>query len=224
MIPHAALPRLESSQLKVVLAGSVIIRHPGLDKMLFRFSAYSGPDPTDSSKRLVGVYHRLVLDACRVITNHTAIDQSDFLAEDREGKSPVPLDDAKLLSPRDYFYFLGSASDPVNLKYPIVMSFSAFIFPPHIPNNWYTARLSGQLTGGQVSIASSTDMSAHVTSRDQYCAATKYRHCAFFHIVWMDVTNGAYPDYPTSHPVRSPRAQGRGGMVYGKRDVYLRPR
>lgn len=55
--------------------------------------------------------HRLVLDACRVVTNNAVNNEEDFLAEDREGQTPVPIDDSRPLSARTYFYFLGPAKD-----------------------------------------------------------------------------------------------------------------
>ena len=184
MVPRPANPRTDSSKLEVVASeGQVIVNHPAVDAPLICFSAYSEPDPTGSSQPLFGVCHRLALDACRVITNHAANNQGDFLAEDRDGKNPVPLDDAKPLPPGDYFYFLGVVSGAAVGNYPIVKSFSAFVFPPQIPDNWYVARRTGRLTAGMIGVASSTNMSTHVVLRDKYCAATGYQECASFHSI-----------------------------------------
>ncbi|KAM5541504.1 hypothetical protein V8D89_004694 [Ganoderma adspersum] len=183
MAPRPTLSRPGSLQLGVAAAGSVIIRHPRLGNVLFLFPVYSDePDPTHPFKPLVGVCHRLVLDACRIVTNHAVNNQEDFLAEDREGQTPVHIDDSKTLSARTYFYFLGPAKDASSRNYPIVKEFSAFIFPRRLPEHWYTARTSGRLTRGHVSIVSSTNMSVHVATRDQGCAATRYQsftRCAY---------------------------------------------
>ncbi|KAI1784587.1 hypothetical protein LXA43DRAFT_901310 [Ganoderma leucocontextum] len=167
--------QVKSLPFDVVYEQFVQISHPRVDKPLFRFPAYSEPDPANPSQNLFGVYHRLALDACRVITNHAANNQGDFLAEEREGKVPVPIDDAKPLSPRTYYYFLGPPEDATNRNYPIVKHFHAFRFPPQSPDNWYTARISGRFTMGQVLKVSSSHMATHIAARDQCCAATKYR-------------------------------------------------
>lgn len=185
--PRSALAQPEISQLEIAAAGSVIIRHPGLGNVLFLFPAYSEPDPTDpsESKRLLGVCRRLLLDACRVVTNHAVNNQEDFLAEDRQGQTPVPIDDSKPLSTPTYFYFLGPAKDASSRNYPIVKEFPSFIFPRRLPEHWYTARTSGRLTSGHVTVVSSTDMPVHVTARDEGSAATRYQNCTFFHVVYM---------------------------------------
>ncbi|KAM5541503.1 hypothetical protein V8D89_004693 [Ganoderma adspersum] len=166
---------------EVLVNGSVIIKHPDVDKPLFRFPAFSQPDPTDPSQTIFGVCRRLVLDACRVITNHASDNQADFLAEDREGQTPVHIDDPKPLSPGTYFYFLGPPHHPANRNYPIVKSFSAFVFPSQIPDHWYSARSTFQAAARGLEVVSSTEMSAHVSARDKYCILSgwiHFNHCA----------------------------------------------
>ncbi|PIL32435.1 hypothetical protein GSI_05137 [Ganoderma sinense ZZ0214-1] len=180
MVPRPALSQPETSQLQlqVVFAGSVSIRHPGrLGATLFAFPAYSHPDPTDSSGRRSGLYHLLALDACRIVTNYAANNRGDFLARDREGKTPVPIDDVSLLTYGNYYYFLGPPEVHANCNYPIIKSFSAFVFPSQLPDNWYTARTGArwQQTLPLPQIVSSTNMSIHVVTRDECCTATKYR-------------------------------------------------
>ncbi|KAI1784575.1 hypothetical protein LXA43DRAFT_208173 [Ganoderma leucocontextum] len=151
MVPREAFrPFSKSSKLEVMINGSVFIKHPAVDKSLFCFPAYPQPDPTDASEPLFGVCHPLALDACRVITNHAAKNQADFLAGDRE-------------------------DDPANGNYPIVKEFSAFRFPSRMPDDWYNTRASAR--GVSVAtVVSSSGMSVHVASRDRYCALTGHEH------------------------------------------------
>ncbi|KAM5541506.1 hypothetical protein V8D89_004696 [Ganoderma adspersum] len=171
------VPLSEASQLEVLVDGSVFIKHPGVGKSLFSFPAYSYPKPTGAPEIPFGVFHPLALDACRVITNHASGTQSqaDFLAEDREGKTPVPIDDVSLLTPGDYYYFLGPPGVHTNCNYPIVKDFSAFRFPSRLPQHWYRARRSARLERGVAGVAPSSWMSTYVTSRDRYCALSGYR-------------------------------------------------
>ena len=178
------VPLSEASQLEVLASGSVFIKHPGVGQSLFCFPAYSYPKPADASDIPFGVLHLLALDACRVITNHAARDQADFLTEDREGKTRIPLDAIKLLPPGNYYYFLGPTTDAANSSYPIVKEFSTFKFPDRIPDHWYDTRPSARLRRG-MGAASASDMSVHVVNRDQHCTMTKRAFCAFFHIVLM---------------------------------------
>ena len=77
MAPRSALAQPEISQLEIAAVGSVNIRHPGLGNVSFLFPAYFEPDPTDPSvKPLVGMCHRLVLDACRIDSTRRALDFS----------------------------------------------------------------------------------------------------------------------------------------------------
>lgn len=172
--------RSQSQPREVLVNGSVIIKHPGVDKPLFCFPAFSQPDPTfptDPSQTIFGVCRRLVLDACRVITNHASDNQADFLADDREGQTSVHIDDPKPLSPGTYFYFLGFPDYSANRNYPIVKSFSAFVFPSQIPDHWYSARGTFQASARGLEVVSSTQMSAYVSGRDKYCILSGWIHC-----------------------------------------------
>lgn len=140
MAPRQAFLPL-NPPISIVRAGLVVINHPGVDEALFIFPAHSGEtDPSDPSATVSGVCRHLILDSCRVITNYAAHSQNDFLAKDREGKTPIPMDGAQPLTPGDYYYFLGPPDEPANSNYPTVKSFSAFRFPRKIPDHWYRAR------------------------------------------------------------------------------------
>ena len=106
----------------------VLINHPGFGHPLFCLPAYSGeadPSIQDRSTTVFGVCYQLALDSCRVITNHAANNEDDFLARDVEGKIPIPIDDVRPLTPGDYYYFLGPPNISTNCNYPIVKDFSA---------------------------------------------------------------------------------------------------
>ncbi|PIL32441.1 hypothetical protein GSI_05143 [Ganoderma sinense ZZ0214-1] len=168
------VPLSGTSQLEILASGSVFIKHPGVGKSLFCFPAYSYPKRTHTAEIPFGVLHLLALDACRVITNHTARNrnQTDFLAQDREGKTRVPIGTVELLAPGDYYYFLGPATDAANSNYAIVNDFSAFRFPDRIPDHWYDTRPSARLRRG-MGVAAPEAMSVHVVERDQHCTITK---------------------------------------------------
>ncbi|PIL31156.1 hypothetical protein GSI_05853 [Ganoderma sinense ZZ0214-1] len=106
------------------------VKHPRLNFPLFRFPAFSTGSPTTP----YGVSRLLILDACRVITNHAANCQGDFLSTDKQGQDRLEIDD----TPLDVhcYYFLGAPEVEANRDYPIVKTFSAFRFPSVLPAHW----------------------------------------------------------------------------------------
>ena len=202
-------PQSEHAQREILAKGVVTISHPTVGQPLFCFPAFSQPDPAfpnDSSKTLFGVCHRLALDACRVVTNYATKDWEDFVSLDRGGKTPIPIDDAKPLSPGVYYYSLGPLGESVISNCPIVKKFSRLKFPSQLPNNWYSARRSfkGDLRG--IKKVSATEMSSYVSERDKHCILSGWTHCAFFYValvqlmitvrIAMSQLTGALTSYP----------------------------
>ena len=146
----------------------IFIRHPGCDLPLLCFPALS----TDSTGHY-GVFRPLVLNACRVLTNHKADYNEDFLATDRQGQSRVPIDDTPL--DVDCYYFLGPPEGESHSDYPIVKTFSAFTFPSTLPDDW--ARVADTLQRpchGADEPPRASSASSYVRRRDARCAVTKY--------------------------------------------------
>ena len=183
-------PQSEHAQREILAKGVVTISHPTVGQPLFCFPAFSQPDPAfpnDSSKTLFGVCHRLALDACRVVTNYATKDWEDFVSLDRGGKTPIPIDDAKPLSPGVYYYSLGPLGESVISNCPIVKKFSRLKFPSQLPNNWYSARRSFKGDLGGIKKVSATEMSSYVSERDKYCILSGWTHCAFFYVALMQL-------------------------------------
>ncbi|KAM5535259.1 hypothetical protein V8D89_011065 [Ganoderma adspersum] len=108
----------------------VFINHPGRDLPLLTFPAFS----TGSTATPYGVSPPLVLDACRVLANHAAKNQEDFLATDIQGRDRLEIDDTPL--DVDCYCFLGAPEVVANRAYPIVKKFSAFRRPSILPDRW----------------------------------------------------------------------------------------
>ena len=156
----------------------VIISHPGLDRILLALPAFS----TGSTTTPYGVFCPLVLDACRVLTNHAGTSRGDFLALDIQGHNRIPVDDAPLTD--DCYYFLGPPGVEANRNYPIVKTFSAFTFPPVLPDRWARAAavLRRQPRSPRIwSPPSERKMSVRVWGRDKRCIITQYPDGASFH-------------------------------------------
>ncbi|KAI1784332.1 hypothetical protein LXA43DRAFT_1101509 [Ganoderma leucocontextum] len=155
----------------------LLIWHPGLDVPLLRLAALS----TGSTATPYGVFRSLVLNACRVLTNHAAHYDADFLATDIEGQNRVPIDDTPL--DFDCYYFLGPPEVAAHKNYPIVKTFSAFTFPRTLPPDWAgvanaTRDSEVQTPQRQPQDAPSRFMAAAVQWRDVQCAATRYPDAA----------------------------------------------
>ena len=157
----------------------VFIRHPGLDRILLALPAFS----TGSTTKPYGVFCPLVLDACRVLTNHAGTSRGDFLALDIQGHNRIPIDDAPLTD--ECYYFLGPPEVEANTNYPIVRTFSAFTFPLVLPDRWARAAavLQQQPRSRPIwfpSFQSEKLMSQRVWVRDEKCIITRYPDGASF--------------------------------------------
>ncbi|KAM5533532.1 hypothetical protein V8D89_012811 [Ganoderma adspersum] len=108
----------------------VFINHPGRDLPLLTFPAFS----TGSTATSYGVSRPLVLDACRVLANHAAKNQEDFLAPDIQGRDRLEIDGTPL--DVDCYYFLGAPELEANRDFPIVKTFSTFRCPSVLPDRW----------------------------------------------------------------------------------------
>ncbi|PIL31146.1 hypothetical protein GSI_05842 [Ganoderma sinense ZZ0214-1] len=97
---------------------------------LLHFPAFSTGSPTTP----YGVSRFLLLDACRVLTNHAANYQEDFLASDSQGEDRLEINDTPLNV--NCYYFLGPPEVEANRDYPIVKSLSALRFPSVLPAHW----------------------------------------------------------------------------------------
>ena len=217
MVPRGTLPVPSSSE--ILRQGSVLIKHPGRDKLLLRLPCFTQLDATDpAAKTRCGVSRRLVLNACRILTNHAASDQGDFLASDLEGQDKVPVEDP---NPLDFhcYYFLGPPEVEAYRNYPIVKMFSAFRFPSSLPEDWCQSSSGMQSLSDDEPIVSSSGMSCYVHARDRRCAVTGYQDCALLHIICHNEPDAHPPDCGRSYVLRSPHSQDRGGLVHRERHV-----
>ncbi|TBU31026.1 hypothetical protein BD311DRAFT_825627 [Dichomitus squalens] len=170
-----------SPQEVLLHALTVDIIHPGFNRPLFSFPAFSD-EPTPSGDTQYGVNHRLVLDACRVLTNLTAEDIDGYIAHDRSGQQRVSLG-SPLLSPGRYFYHLGPPG--VKNRYRIVNDFAAWRFPASIPSHWIRTRTDEERSAlYRHELNSASDMSSVVLSEDKHCVITQYQQsCENAHLV-----------------------------------------
>ena len=160
----------------------LFVNHPGRDQPLLTFPAFS----TGSPSTPYGVSRPLVLDACRVLTNHAANNQGDFLATDIQGRDRLQIDDTPL--DVDCYYFLGhpelNLKDDANRDYPIVKKFSAFRFPPVLPDHWaqIAKRRPRKLLAYPRPLSSPSQMHNFVKLRDRgACALTRCLERTSFH-------------------------------------------
>ncbi|TBU59987.1 hypothetical protein BD310DRAFT_923640 [Dichomitus squalens] len=182
---------------------TVDIIHPGFNRPLFSLPAFSD-EPTPSGDTQYGVDHRLVLDACRILTNLTANDQDGYIAHDCAGEQRVSLD-ISLLSPGRYFYHL--ASPGTTSKYRIVKDFSAWRLPASIPSHWVRTRTPEERSAlYRYEFNSASAMSRVVVSEDGHCVITQYQQsCENAHLVpkehedWFNGNN--MTDYNLSGPL-----------------------
>ena len=141
------LSRLARAQLP---SNSVHIFHPGCRRELLYFPAIphlrSTGSNTPEGVRDDGVDHRLVMDACHIITNHSAKAGDCYLSTDRGGQEPAtPYKDSDglpQLAPGKYYYQPGPPSARTVENYPIVADPAAWRFPKKegIPAHWRRPR------------------------------------------------------------------------------------
>ncbi|KAI0806588.1 hypothetical protein C8Q74DRAFT_1223058 [Fomes fomentarius] len=150
------------------------ILHPGNNRLLFSFPAL---DKSPTQPGLLAVNHRLVQDACRIISNNS----DGFLATDREG-TRVILNDVLLLEPQNYYFHL--TSSPGITNYDIVANFASWTFPESLPTHWCRDIAPGELIEASLWPRGSLQMSDGVKALDQRCIITKYaRSCENAHLV-----------------------------------------
>lgn len=147
----------------------VSILHPGHDKTLFSLPAL---DTLPTRSGLLGVNHRLVQDACRIISHNS----DGFLATDREGTHVIP-NDVLLLEPQKYYYH--PRSSPGITNYDVVADFASWTFPESLPTHWSQDIAPCELGEASSWRRPSLEMSDGVKDLDQRCIVTKYARCAF---------------------------------------------
>ena len=130
----------------------VRIFHPGCRQLLFSLPAIFQTHPSGSSggtnpesstlpgdDDAPGVNHRLVLDACHIITNHAAEERDCYLSRDHQGQVPV-MSSGRLggsLPPGKYYYQPGPPSSRTVANYPIVTDIAAWRYPAEgPPEHW----------------------------------------------------------------------------------------
>nr|VWP02221.1 Transcriptional repressor rco-1 [Ganoderma boninense] len=127
---HSRRSSTTNTARSLLSATPVSINHPDRNLPLLKFPAlFTGPSPTTP----YGVFRPLVLDACRVLTNHASNTEADgdYLASDIEGSNRVEINDTPLAF--DRCYFLGAPDAEAHRNYPIVNTLSAFAFPAPLP-------------------------------------------------------------------------------------------
>ncbi|RPD53584.1 hypothetical protein L226DRAFT_571962 [Lentinus tigrinus ALCF2SS1-7] len=117
-----------------------------------------------------GVNHRLVLDACRVITNNN----DGYLTTDIDGAERVL---ATTITLPCGIYFLHLENLSTRACYKIVANFAAWEFPESLPDHWERPlsgpeRLQLRQTFGRVS---PTEMSDVVKGADTKCVVSGFR-------------------------------------------------
>ena len=157
----------------------VHIIHPGCNETLLSFPAFG--EPLTPTETVYGVDRRLIIDACRILTNFAskANVQVDYLALDQEGKQPISTT-SDLVEPGSYYYFLGPTDTATN--YGIVDDFRALSFPDSVPPHWSRAkdRLEVVELRRRFAKFSSTIISDLVKFDDGCCLITKYYNGASF--------------------------------------------
>ena len=132
----------------------VRIFHPGCRQLLFSLPAIFQTHPSGSSggtnpesstlpcdDDVPGVNHRLVLDACHIITNHAAEERNCYLSRDRLGRIPVMPHRNGSLAAGKYYYHPGPPSSRTVANYPIVTDFAAWQYPAEgPPDHWKRPR------------------------------------------------------------------------------------
>ncbi len=141
------LARISCSQLG---SNTVRIWHPGCRQLLLSLPAFKfahPPTPATNCDALHGdgsVDHRLVLDACHIISNHAAPEHDCYLSTDRAGQNPVLMRDnggPPALAPGKYYYQPGPPSSRTVANYPIVTDFAAWKYPVQgPPDHWIRPR------------------------------------------------------------------------------------
>ncbi len=125
---------------------TVFTWHPGCRQFLFCLPAYTHPSSVTGNNRDLlhddGVNHRLVLDACHIISNHAAQENDCYLSRDRAGQNLVmPHNMNSALAAGKYYYQPGPPSSRTVANYTIVTDFAAWRYPEKgAPNHWRRPR------------------------------------------------------------------------------------
>ncbi|KAM5533485.1 hypothetical protein V8D89_012822 [Ganoderma adspersum] len=159
--------------------------HPGCSKLLFALPAFPRPPAPDTDLRpSYDVDQRLILDACRVITNDaTTSAHIGYLSNDRAGHDRIPFPsadadaDSDALLPGKYFYHPRppSATTSTIPNYPIVTDFVAWQFPEKIPDHWVRPKPSPEEMAElwrKYAGCRQKDMESAVTADDETCILT----------------------------------------------------
>ncbi|KAM5533490.1 hypothetical protein V8D89_012827 [Ganoderma adspersum] len=125
--------------------GTVRIMHPGCSRLILPLPTFPNISAPDTTTPLASTPdHRLILDACRVVTNN-AVKEGDYLSKDRAGQDRVlALSPNNTLAPGEYFYHPSPPSATTTPNYPIVTDFAAWNFPEKIPDHWVRPSASAQ--------------------------------------------------------------------------------
>ncbi|KAI1793284.1 hypothetical protein LXA43DRAFT_942610 [Ganoderma leucocontextum] len=177
------LPELQhvcrAQAIKTLKPVSVI--HPGCRQLIFALPAFPYPATTGTKMPMHGVDHRVVLDACRILTNYAAEEQEGYISKDRAGRHPI-LRHSEVLAPDEYYYHPAPPATRTEANYPIVTDFAAWKFPDKIPDHWTRpeSHTSEQLLAlrRKYTWSMPNDIWYQVTSGDGGCVVTKYLSCA----------------------------------------------
>ncbi|KAI0762412.1 hypothetical protein C8Q74DRAFT_1318894 [Fomes fomentarius] len=135
--------------------GTVVLLHPGYDRILFSLPAF------DSLGGRFGVNRSVAQDACRIITNN----EEGFLATDREGNLALPNADPNIERGRIITILL----------YPVVTEFASWVFPKTMPAHWTRNMTIEQFAACLVwTTSEASAMSNAVTAQDQRCIVTHF--------------------------------------------------
>ena len=156
--------------------GTVRIMHPGSSRLILPLPTFPNLSAPDTTTPLAPTpHHRLILDACRVVTNN-AVKADDYLSRDRAGQDRVLTPSPNnTLAPGEYFYHPGPPSAPTIPNYPIVTDFAAWNFPEKIPDHWVRPSASTQEIGDlqrKYSWCKPSDMTLAVKFGDTSCIVT----------------------------------------------------
>lgn len=174
------LRQISRLQAAVESLKPVCIIHPGCQQPIFALPAFPYPLAGANNKPVHGVDHRLILDACNILTNHAAKERDCYLSKDHAGRHPIPRH-SDILAPAKYYYHLGRPSAVTDVNYPIVTDFTAWKFPDKLPRHWTRPDVRDpeiiRLSGYHRRQPNDHDMWDGVTANDGGCVVTKYKTC-----------------------------------------------
>ena len=158
----------------LTLPRHVRVFHPFFSEPEIYFLELPAFDTLHDSRAL-GVEHRLVLDACFVMTNNSPGFLSTSSNRNDQQERLLP-NTPSILAPGRYYYHLDTSS---SIPYQVVTDFNAWRFPDSVPSHWkLTSRRSAreQLIDLYPNHTPST-MSSSVIALDRGCIITQYGVC-----------------------------------------------